>query len=259
MSNSLIRSFVAENCDGNAHKFIELMDYTDEAFRQLSLSASPTILVALNHSSLPLKTDIQVAFYHNGKQVQFCGSGLLAVAHYLDQHLGIDLNSRNAFYVNIHGHEIKLGMSESRYFISTDIQLRDRAVDSSNWQTLIGYAVLHAAMLEQGYVIIELESASNVAQLQPNLEHLRADKHPAVIVTAPAYGDAEEDYVMRYFAPQFGNPEDAATGSANLYLMKYWQNKLNKNDLVGRQLSKEGGLFYGDIRGSRVTLSGFTR
>lgn len=79
---------------------------------------------------------------------------------------------------------------------------------------------------------------------------------PALIVTALGGTSVNEDYVMRYFAPQFGNSEDMATGSANAYLMKYWQLKLNKKRLSGRQLSKAGALFYGVVHGDTVTLSG---
>lgn len=71
-----------------------------------------------------------------------------------------------------------------------------------------------------------------------------ADYH-ALIVTAQS--DIDE-YVLRYFAPRIGIPEDLATGSAQCSLAPYWFNKLGVNNLKVRQLSSAGGIFTVSIK-----------
>jgi PhzF family phenazine biosynthesis protein len=78
-----------------------------------------------------------------------------------------------------------------------------------------------------------------------------------VIVTAP--GDADVDYVCRFFAPSIGIDEDPATGSIHCTLMPYWAGRLGKLSLTARQLSKRGGEFRCTLNGDRVRISGSAR
>ena len=75
----------------------------------------------------------------------------------------------------------------------------------------------------------------------------------AVLVTAP--GD-EVDFVSRYFAPKFGIPEDPVTGSAHCVLTPYWSQRLGKNQMRARQISKRGGELLCVHAGQRVSISG---
>jgi predicted PhzF superfamily epimerase YddE/YHI9 len=74
-----------------------------------------------------------------------------------------------------------------------------------------------------------------------------------VIVTAK--GDTS-DFVSRFFAPDFGVPEDPVTGSAHCTLIPYWAEKLGKNELFARQVSARGGELFCELRGDRVTMAG---
>ena len=59
-------------------------------------------------------------------------------------------------------------------------------------------------------------------------------------VSVTAQGD-NADFVSRFFAPKFGIPEDPVTGSAHCELVPYWADRLNKNILKAKQVSKRGG------------------
>lgn len=98
------------------------------------------------------------------------------------------------------------------------------------------------------------EHAREVAALAPDMVVIAALDLPAVIVTAPASGDA--DFVSRFFAPANGVPEDPVSGVAHLCLAPYWAQRLGKARLVGRQLSQRGGVVRCEDRGSRVRLGG---
>lgn len=100
-------------------------------------------------------------------------------------------------------------------------------------------------------LVVVLESEDDVVRYQPNFDELiKIDEFHAVIVTAQS---SDSGYVLRYFAPKIGISEDLATGSAQCSLAPYWFEKLGKEKLTARQLSRSGGYFE-VVRGSESTI-----
>lgn len=93
-----------------------------------------------------------------------------------------------------------------------------------------------------------------IVDLTPDMPALAALDLPAVAVTAP--GGAGSDFVSRFFAPAHGVPEDPVSGVAHCCLTPYWSRRLGKRHLVGRQLSRRGGVVHCEDRGDRVVLGG---
>jgi predicted PhzF superfamily epimerase YddE/YHI9 len=110
------------------------------------------------------------------------------------------------------------------------------------------------AVLAAKHYLCVFEHADDVAKLAPDMGIIAALELPAVIVTAPATGEA--DFVSRFFAPANGVPEDPVSGVAHLCLAPYWAERLGKTKLVGRQLSQRGGIVRCEDLGSRVRLGG---
>ena len=96
--------------------------------------------------------------------------------------------------------------------------------------------------------------AKEVGGLQPDMALLAGLDLPGVIVTAPAAD--EVDFVSRFFAPANGVPEDPVSGVAHVCLAPYWSERLGKRQLIGRQLSRRGGLVHCQDLGARVELGG---
>ncbi len=99
------------------------------------------------------------------------------------------------------------------------------------------------------YFMLVFETEAQVAALAPSFSSLGAN----VIATAP--GD-KVDFVSRFFAPLSGIDEDPVTGSAHCTLAPYWANRLDKSDLVARQISARGGDIGCRLLGERVILTG---
>jgi predicted PhzF superfamily epimerase YddE/YHI9 len=98
-------------------------------------------------------------------------------------------------------------------------------------------------------------SAEEVRALDPDFAVLA--KVPdcwAVIATAP--GDDGVDFVSRFFAPARGIQEDPATGSSHCTLVPYWAERLGKNELEARQLSRRVGALRCTLNGDRVSIAG---
>lgn len=83
---------------------------------------------------------------------------------------------------------------------------------------------------------------------------LREESFWGMIVTAP--GDADYDFVSRFFAPDKGVPEDPVTGSAHCILTPFWAARLGKKVLKARQVSPRGGDLICSDDGPRTTIAG---
>jgi PhzF family phenazine biosynthesis protein len=103
--------------------------------------------------------------------------------------------------------------------------------------------------------LVELASEPALRRLTPDFVRLSSVRARGVIVTAAGESSAF-DFVSRFFAPQSGVAEDPVTGSAHCALAPYWAAKLGKQDLVGYQASKRGGVVRVGVRGDRVLLRG---
>ncbi|MEI8632695.1 PhzF family phenazine biosynthesis protein [Vibrio sp. PP-XX7] len=90
-------------------------------------------------------------------------------------------------------------------------------------------------------MVVVLDSEAAVINFEPDFARLKLiERYHALIVTAQS---SESEYVLRYFAPKIGIPEDLATGSAHCSLAPYWFHQLGRNALSARQLSSGGGQF----------------
>jgi PhzF family phenazine biosynthesis protein len=103
--------------------------------------------------------------------------------------------------------------------------------------------------------MLELDAESTVRSLKPNFSLLAEVDCRGVIVTSRAEAD-DCDFVSRFFGPAAGIDEDPVTGSAHCCLAPYWMEKLGKNPLVARQVSKRGGLLRVSVHHKRTLIAG---
>jgi PhzF family phenazine biosynthesis protein len=103
--------------------------------------------------------------------------------------------------------------------------------------------------------IVEVGSEAVVRHVAPDFALLSSVETRGVIVTArsaaPGY-----DFVSRFFAPAAGIPEDPVTGSAHCCLAPYWAQRLGRDELVGYQASRRGGVVHVRLEDDRVILGG---
>jgi len=106
-------------------------------------------------------------------------------------------------------------------------------------------------------MLLLLGSQEEVENIQPDLNLVaKLPNCLALIVTAKG---RDVDFVSRFFAPAVGLPEDHVTGSAHSTLIPFWAEKLGKDKLTARQLSKRGGMLFCQSCGDRVKIAGKAR
>ena len=105
-------------------------------------------------------------------------------------------------------------------------------------------------------LLLLIDTEEQVKNLEIDFELIKTVKDCfAFVITAPS-SNKEYDFVSRFFAPNAGITEDPVTGSSHCTLVPFWAEKLNKNKLAARQLSKRGGTLYCENSGGRVKISG---
>ena len=198
---------------------------------------------------VPNGKDYQIRWFTPAVEVDLCGHATLASAHVIFNHLGysagtISFSSKSGpLYVRKEGEILYLN------FPADSIQ----SVGSS--QLLIdglGEIPVETYKGRDDYLAV-FANEDTISSLNPDMTLLSKVPSRGVIITAPGNN---VDFVSRFFAPQAGIPEDPVTGSAHTTLVPYWSNRLGKQHLQARQVSRRGGELICRDLGNRVEIGG---
>jgi len=127
----------------------------------------------------------------------------------------------------------------------------------------LGYPEIVGVYKNRDY-LVELQNEDDIKNAQPDFTLLKKIGEK-VIITAlgKSSGRSKDkkksdavDFVSRFFAPSAGVDEDPVTGSAHSQLIPFWSEKLQKNKMQAKQLSKRGGDIYCEQKGDRVIIGG---
>lgn len=248
----LVSSFTGDHCSGNVHAVvITTQTLSDSVGLTLSQKVAPAIAVICTPFQ---STSVDIRFFHYGRRIDWCGSGILAAAKALcSGGHSVDIIRTRYAQFRLVRHQDLFGFAADSVFSWRPVR------NNALWQQFFGSSLVRAqeSPNRNGYTLIELNNEEAVTHWRPKLRHVQRHSQRALIVTAKAHSAHQYDYVVRYFAPQYGNNEDSATGSANALLIAYWSKCLNRSWLSGRQLSAAGGEFYGRHLGrGKVLLFG---
>ena len=239
--NVEIATFFGQNQLGNVHYVIKEdsrrpydADLTKDILL-LSQNVSPKTIVLITGT---VDSQLNLNFYQNGYAIKRCGSGTLAAAA-----LVIDKKSQSVVF-NTPAGAVTAGRASDLFYYDSETLKHLPLTDKMPWQKLISGDIADGMLVgdRDDYCILELNDASELRKVYLDADAMCNHTKRALILTAK--GDHQADYYMRYFAPQYGEKEDQATGSANAQLAEYWQRKISKKNLHGIQVSRDGGEFY---------------
>lgn len=198
---------------------------------------------------IPRGKDYHLRWFTPAIEVDLCGHATLATAHVLFQHLGY----REAI---IHFHCRSGLLSVTRegglYVMDFPTDILEPALAPKVLAEALGVTPREVFAGREDFLVV-LESEAAVAALRPDFRLLQQVKGRGVIATAP--GDTA-DFVSRCFFPNAGIDEDPVTGSAHTTMTPYWAERLGKQELLARQISRRGGEVRCTMLGERVALAG---
>jgi predicted PhzF superfamily epimerase YddE/YHI9 len=259
-SRATYKVFHDQDYCGNRVEVLELDSWpTDAQWQQLSqyskgsdVLGNPRTLAYIGSVD---ETGAKTRWYQNGREVSFCGSGVVASACVL---LEGTLNQlappllAESLTASIFRRPYGFGFSVERPIME--------AAKVASWTTDCFAATPIAAAYSggaNGYMILEFEQP--VRQLPVKLEVICKHTQRAIIATNRS-SQERYDYELRYFAPQYGMDEDMATGSANVLLAEYWYHKLNKHNYIALQAlpmdERIGGVMWTSVRERVIEVGG---
>jgi len=183
-------------------------------------------------------------------EVDLCGHATLASAFVVFGWLNPGGN-RITFQTQQAG---ELTVARNGELLALDFPSRPPAACAMSEKLVAALGRRPAALLAARDYLAVYDSADDIAALSPDFTELAALDRFAVIVTAPGSGGV--DFVSRFFAPARGVDEDPVTGSSHCTLIPYWAERLGKDRLEARQLSRRGGALSCALQGDRVTIAG---
>jgi PhzF family phenazine biosynthesis protein len=234
-----VDAFTSEPFKGNPAAVCIMEGPADETWMQkvaMEMNLSETAFV------YPLDDGYSLRWFTPGAEVELCGHATLASAHVLfsDNHVPSDSEIR--FHTRFSGTLI-VKRDGDRLLMDFPVLSVIHADIPAGIEAAVGMKVLEAATAQDGGILLlEVESAEELRQANPDLAFISRLDAWGICITAGASGGY--DFVSRCFAPKYKINEDPATGSAQCALVDYWAPRLNKTEFRAFQASQRRGEFY---------------
>jgi len=183
-------------------------------------------------------------------EVDLCGHATLASAYVLMEHLNIEGNE--VVLQSPRSGKLTVRREDNRYILNFPADICTPVAPPTELLESLNRIPLECYKGKTDYMLVFKDQAQ-IIDLNPDFNLLKKVPARGIIVTAP--GD-DCDFVSRFFGPQAGVDEDPVTGSAHTTLTPYWANRLNKTNLIAKQLSKRGGTLYCQHLKDRTEIGG---
>jgi len=196
----------------------------------------------------------RIRYFTPTQEVQLCGHATLAAAHILWENDIEDENKKIVFKAN----KEEIAVSNIEGWISMGFP-KDNLEESKlpiSTNSALGFSheaikVMKSAI---GWYLIDVENEQILQQVSPDFNELVSAK--TIIIVTCRSEDPNYDFVSRFFAPHVGINEDPVTGYAHTTLGEYWSQKLGKQELIGKQLSRRKGIVRVQIDNERNQILG---
>lgn len=253
-----VDAFTAQPFGGNGAAVVLLSDpVTGQSLQALAAECAQSETAFL----LPLQGQWLLRWFTPTLEVDLCGHGTMAAARALS-HWGVlapgqamDLHSRSGpLPVEQWGAGFRVQLPTG--------QLHQAPLDPGLDQ-LLGTPVQQRWTSSLRYEVAMVESTFPLATLALDQDQLRQRPCLGLVVMQAGHiataGAESPDYLLRFFAPRAGIPEDPVTGSAHALVAPYWLARTGRTLLNARQVSRRGGRLRLWQRGKdQVVLEGET-
>lgn len=242
-----IDAFTTKIFSGNPAAVIPLEEWLEEALLQkiaMENNLSETAFF------VPTDKGYHIRWFTPRVEVDLCGHATLASAYVIFNFLNSDLDS-----VEFKSNSGFLAVEKLAGGLKMDFPADVPVLQSqykSEVETYLGTKVIDVYQGQDDLMAVVQDEAT-VRTISPDMTGISTLENRGLIVTATG---EKSDFVSRCFFPSYGIPEDPVTGSAHCLMVPYWAKKLEKKDLIARQLSPRGGEIQCEWRGARVFLTG---
>lgn len=214
----------------------------------------------------PVAGGFALRWFAPKKEVDLCGHATLAAAHVLFEEKRVPPLGTVRF--DTRAGRLNVQRSGDLLVLDFPTHAPVERPAPAGFADVVGQKVVAALQARDDWIAV-LEDEAAVRACEPDQRAL-ALWPGGLIVTAHASASAA-DYVVRYFVPSYGIPEDPATGSIQCGLGPYWKARLKKpstdpsdpsgprsarSQLVARQLSARGATLRVKPGPTRTEIAG---
>ncbi|MEH7373620.1 PhzF family phenazine biosynthesis protein [Neobacillus drentensis] len=191
----------------------------------------------------------RLRWFTPGGEINLCGHATLATAYVIMNYIEMQVDTlqfetmSGVLTVN------KLGELYEMDFPavpSEELPITEQMIDALGVRPVESY-------LNRDLVFV-LESEDAVKNVNPDFSKL--EKLPEGLGVCITAKGSEYDFVSRGFFPKLKVNEDPVTGSLHCSLIPFWSQRLEKREMVAKQLSSRGGTLYCKHEGTRVKMAG---
>lgn len=243
LTSYTIDAFTDRVFGGNPAAICPLTEWLDDALMQKIAAENNLSETAF---FVPDGDGYHIRWFTPSCEIELCGHATLASAFVI-------FNQSDAREIRFRAMAGMLRVTREGDLLSLDFPSRPPLPAEAPPQLIEGLGAKPSSVCKARDYVAVFEDARTVRDLQPVMSTLATVDMHAVIVTAPG---EDCDFVSRFFAPGRGIDEDPVTGSAHCTLIPYWADRLGRNKLHARQLSKRGGELFCELRGDRVSIAG---
>lgn len=242
-----VDAFTNKLFGGNPAAVVPLEQWIDAATMQMIAAENN---LAETVFFVPKDNGYHIRWFTPELEIDLCGHATLASAFILYEYLGYS-KPQIIFYSK--SGELIVTRDGDKLQLNFPARMPDRVSDYPE-ALLKGLGITDPlGVYKSRDYVVEVTTEKEVLRVVPDISLLNQVDVIGIIVTAPG---SDCDFVSRFFAPNCGIPEDPVTGSAHSTLIPFWAEKLGKEKLHARQLSKRGGELWCQNAGERVTMSG---
>ncbi|MEC7876865.1 MAG: PhzF family phenazine biosynthesis protein [Bacteroidota bacterium] len=247
LKNYRINAFNSENLFGNPACVIPLESWLSD---DNLLKIAKINNVSETAFFIKKKSKFHLRWFTPDIEMDLCGHATLAAAHCIYKHL--NFNSKKIFFDSNSGN---LSVNVINDLYQLDFPKR-KPIESDLPEEIYNSLSKKPdkVLKSRDYVLVynNIEDIINIKIDRKIFDKINID--PGGVILTSLGNDC--DFISRYFTPQSTYFEDPATGSSHCSLIPYWSSVLKKNEMIAKQLSKEGGELICKNLDDRVLILG---
>ncbi len=216
------------------------------------------IAAEINLSETAFLVGEHIRWFTPVMEVKLCGHATLAASYILNQFKQHPANP--IVFQSLSG---ELTVHKNQEGFTLDFPILDcEPADLSQYPQLseiLGTPISELYLAKDRYICF-VDSPEQVQNCHPDMLRLAQLPLQGLTITAKSADspthDEQCDFVSRYFAPAKGVNEDPVTGTSHCAIAPLWAKRLQKNPVLGHQISARGGKIHCLVERNRVKMTG---
>tara|TARA_A200000113_G_C8757965_1_gene320103 strand:+ start:54 stop:839 length:786 start_codon:yes stop_codon:yes gene_type:complete len=247
LKNYRINAFNSQNLLGNPACVIPLESWLSD---DKLLKIAKINNVSETAFFIKKKSKFHLRWFTPDIEMDLCGHATLATAHCLSYHL--NLNSNKLFFDSKSG-ELSVKIVNELYQL--DFPKREPVECILPKEIYNSLNIKPDKVLKSRDYLLVYNNIQDVINIKIDREIFdKINIDPGGVILTSKGIDC--DFISRFFTPQSTYFEDPVTGSSHCTLIPYWSSILKKNEMIAKQLSKEGGQLICKNLDDRVLILG---